>query len=62
MQASNRRYLEFISAIEDDRVGKDKLEKITRKVTVDSRELIKGFNFFDNDDEKHFTNHCTWGV
>ena len=50
MQASNRRYLEFISAIEDDKAGKDKLEKITRKVTVDDRNY-RGFNFFDKDDE-----------
>jgi hypothetical protein len=51
MQASNRRYIEFISAIEDDRVGKDKLEKITQKVTKDSRNY-RGFNFFEKDDEK----------
>ena len=51
MQASNRRYLEFISAIEDDKVGKEKLEKITRKVSVDDRNY-RGFNFFDKDDEK----------
>jgi len=51
MQASNRRYLEFISAIEDDKVGKEKLEKITRKVSVDERNY-RGFNFFDKEDEK----------
>ena len=51
MQASNRRYLEFISAIEDEKVGKDKLEKITRKVTVEERNY-RGFNFFDKNDEK----------
>jgi hypothetical protein len=51
MQAANRRYLEFISAIEDDKVGKDKLEKITRKVTVDERNF-RGFNFFDKEDEQ----------
>jgi hypothetical protein len=51
MQAANRRYIEFISAIEDDKVGKEKLEKITRKVTLDDRNY-RGFNFFDKDDEK----------
>jgi hypothetical protein len=51
MQAANRRYLEFISAIEDDKVGKEKLEKITRKVNVDDRNY-RGFNFFEKEDEK----------
>jgi len=51
MQASNRRYLEFISAIEDDKVGKEKLEKITKKVTKNDRNY-RGFNFFNKDDEK----------
>jgi hypothetical protein len=51
MQASNRRYLEFISAIEDDKVGKEKLEKITQKVTVQNRNYA-GFNFFSKDDEQ----------
>jgi hypothetical protein len=50
MQAANRRYLEFISAIEDDKVGKENLEKITRKVTIEDRKY-RGFNFFDKDDE-----------
>lgn len=51
MQASNRRYLEFISAIEDDKVGKEKLEKITQKVS-DEKRNYKGFNFFDKQDEQ----------
>jgi uncharacterized membrane protein len=51
MQAANRRYLEFISAIEDDKVGKEKIEKITQKVTKNDRNY-RGFNFFDKDDEK----------
>lgn len=51
MQASNRRYIEFISAIEDDKVGKEKLEKITQKVTVQNRNY-PGFNFFNKDDEQ----------
>ncbi len=50
MQAANRRYLEFISAIEDDKVGKEKLEKITQKASADNRNY-RGFNFFDKHDE-----------
>jgi hypothetical protein len=50
MQSANRRYLEFISAIEDDKVGKEKLEKITQKVNVDERNY-RGFNFFDKQDD-----------
>ena len=51
MQAANQRYLEFISAIEDDKIGKEKSEKIHRKVTTKNRNY-RGFNFFDKDDEK----------
>ena len=50
MEASNRRYIEFISAIENDSVGKEKLKKVTDKVTKDSRNY-RGFNFFDKEDE-----------
>jgi len=50
MEDSNRRYLEFISAIETDSVGKEKLEKITKTVTTNDRNY-RGFNFFDKDDE-----------
>jgi hypothetical protein len=50
MEASNRRYIEFISAIEDDSVGKGKLKKVTDKVTKDNRNY-RGFNFFDKEDE-----------
>jgi hypothetical protein len=51
MQASNHRYIEFISAIEDDKVGKEKLDKITQKVTAKNRNY-PGFNFFNKDDEQ----------
>lgn len=51
MHAANRRYLEFISAIEDDRVGKDKLKKITTSVKSKERNY-KGFNFFNDDDQQ----------
>ena len=55
--AANRRYLEFISTIEDDRAGTGKLHKIARRVQHKDR-AYRGFNFFDPDDEKLF---CTLG-
>jgi hypothetical protein len=51
--AANRRYLEFISAIEDDKVGTDKLNKISQPVQDNDRRY-RGFNFFDPDDEELF--------
>ncbi len=44
--AANRRYLEFISSMEDDRVGTDKLNKISQPVEESDR-AYRGFNFFD---------------
>ena len=49
--AANRRYLEFISAIEDDRVGTDKLNKISQPMEENDR-AYRGFNFFDPEDEE----------
>ena len=51
--AANRRYLEFISTIEDDRAGTDKLNKISQPVEERDRSY-RGFNFFDPDDEELF--------
>ena len=51
--AANRRYLEFISSLEDDRVGADKLTKISRPVEENDRSY-RGFNFFDPEDEELF--------
>jgi hypothetical protein len=51
--AANRRYLEFISAIEDDRAGTDKLNKISKPVAENDRNY-RGFNFFDPQDEALF--------
>jgi hypothetical protein len=48
--AANRRYLEFISTIEDDRVGTGKLNKISQPVQQNDR-AYRGFNLFDPDDE-----------
>ena len=51
--AANRRYLEFISTIEDERVGTGKLNKISRPVEENDRSY-RGFNFFDPSDEELF--------
>ena len=51
--AANRRYLEFISTIEDDKAGTDKLNKISRPVEENDRSH-RGFNFFDPEDEELF--------
>jgi hypothetical protein len=51
LEASNRRYLEFISAIEDRSSGIKRLERITKDVEHSGRNY-KGFNFFDKDDHR----------
>ena len=51
--AANRRYLEFISTIEDDKAGTDKLNKISQPVEENDRSY-RGFNFFDAADEELF--------
>ena len=51
--AANRRYLEFISAFEDDTTGTDKLNKISRPAETNDRSY-RGFNFFDPEDEELF--------
>jgi hypothetical protein len=53
LMAANRRYLEFLSAIDDPSNGIDKLNKITRTVHEDARSY-RGFNFFDQQDETLF--------
>jgi hypothetical protein len=53
LEAANRRYLEFLSAIEDPRNGRDKLEKLSQAVRQAGRSY-PGFNFFDTDDEMLF--------
>ena len=54
LAASNRRYLKFLSAIDDPSSGIAKLNKITHTVQEDARSY-RGFNFFDPDDETLFT-------
>lgn len=51
--AANRRYLEFISTLEDERSGTDKLNKVSRPVERNHRRY-RGFNFFDPQDEELF--------
>jgi hypothetical protein len=52
--AANRRYLEFLSAIEDPRNGRDKLDKLSQSVQNEGRSY-PGFNLFDADDEALFS-------
>ncbi len=53
LEAANRRYLEFLSAIEDPRNGRDKLDKLSQPIQQEGRSY-PGFNFFDPDDDSLF--------
>lgn len=53
LAAANRRYLEFLSTIEDPRAGNDKLNKLSRPVEENDRSF-PGFNFFDPEDQLLF--------
>lgn len=53
LAASNRRYLEFISTIDDPRAGNDKLNRLSRPAKDNDRS-VPGFNFFDQDDQLLF--------
>lgn len=59
MKAANSRYLEFISAIEDNSIGKQRLQKITSS-KVENDRTYKGFNFFEKIDQSILT-HLTNG-
>ena len=50
---ANRRYLEFLSALEDPRNGRRKLDKLSQPVEHQGRSY-PGFNFFDQDDDALF--------
>ena len=50
LEAAKRRYLEFLSAIEDPRAGRGKLDKLSQPVEREGRRYA-GFNLFDRDDE-----------
>jgi hypothetical protein len=49
LKASNKRYIEFISAIDNKEVGRKRLEKVTNS-KKDNERNYKGFNFFDKTD------------
>jgi hypothetical protein len=50
---ANRRYLEFISTIDDPSSGNDKLNKLSCPAKDNDRSF-PGFNFFDPDDQSLF--------
>ena len=50
LAAANRRYLQFLSTIEDPRNGRNKLDKLSQPVEQEGR-CYPGFNFFDEDDD-----------
>lgn len=49
LKASNRRYLEFISAFDNKEVGRKRLEDVTSSKSENNRNY-KGFNFFSVED------------
>jgi hypothetical protein len=49
LKASNKRYIEFISAIKNKEIGRKRLEKVTVSKKENDRNY-KGFNFFDKND------------
>jgi hypothetical protein len=51
--AANRRYIEFLSTLEDNKAGTDKLNKISRTVEENERSY-RGFNLFNAEDEELF--------
>lgn len=53
LAAANRRYLAFLSAIDDPSDGLRKLDKLSQTVQQDGRPY-RGFNFFDTQDELLF--------
>jgi len=53
MEAANRRYLEFVSAIEDPTVGIKNLEKISEHAS-DGQRTYRGVNLFHGEDLKLF--------
>jgi hypothetical protein len=53
LAAANRRYLEFISTLDDCSAGIHQLNKLSRTV-VDDERSYSGFNFFDDQDQTLF--------
>ena len=58
MHAANRRYLHFISDIDDPGAGLKTLKKISKSVTENNRPY-KGFNMFNTDDLTLFEAICS---
>jgi hypothetical protein len=54
LEAANRRYLQFLSSIEDPRTGRDKLDKLSQPIDNEGRSY-RGFNLFDSQDEALFS-------
>jgi hypothetical protein len=53
--AAHRRYLAFLSTLEDDQAGTDKLNQVSQPVQEnDRRYRYRGFNFFDPNDAELF--------
>jgi hypothetical protein len=50
LESANRRYLEFLSTLEDPRNGRDQLDKLSQPRQHEGRSY-PGFNFFDSQDE-----------
>jgi len=53
LRASNRRYLEFLSSLDDDSAGRRHLDRLCRPVH-DHNRSYRGLNFFDPDDRALF--------
>src|SRR5207244_9191671 len=53
MLAANRRYLEFLSSIDDPSAGIDRLRKVTEMLRENDRSY-PGFNFFSAQDQQLF--------
>jgi hypothetical protein len=49
LRASNRRYLDFLSSLDDDTAGRRRLDRLSRPVR-DQRRSYRGVNFFDDHD------------
>ena len=49
-EAANRRYREFLSAIQDPRAGRNRLDNLSQPVEQEGRRY-SGFNLFDPGDE-----------
>src|ERR1022692_395324 len=54
--AANRRYLEFLSTIDDPGAGINKLTRVSQTVQQNERSY-PGFNFFDDDDQMRRVQH-----